>query len=84
MYDYSEESPAPWHNLHYISELWIEEGVTTIGDCAFAGAWQARKMVISTSVTSIGTKAFSNITRYSANICFLGEKPSIAPDAFPI
>ncbi len=82
MYDYSEESPAPWHDLQYISELWIEEGVTTIGDYAFAGAWQARRMVIPNSIISIGTKAFSDITRYSAIMCFLGEKPTIAPDAF--
>ena len=60
MPDYSSESPAPWsYYSSYIEGIVIEEGVTTIGDSAFAGCSNMTEAAISDSVASVGNYAFS-------------------------
>ena len=56
-YDYSRPS-RPWDNK--ITEVRIEDGVTSIGDAAFYYCYCLRSVVIPDSVTRIGTRAFTN------------------------
>ncbi len=51
-------------NLHFdkIKKVVIDEGVTSIGDYAFANCPQLSEIVISDSVTNIGYRAFINCT----------------------
>ena len=59
MPDYSPTNPAPWRNLdRSIKEVVIEEGVTNIGNCAFAWRSEITSVTIPNSVTSIGNSAF--------------------------
>ena len=54
-YDY------PWNSeSDYITSVVIEEGVTTIGKCAFFDCYNLASVSIPASVTSIGASAFSN------------------------
>ena len=54
-YDY------PWYSeSNYITSVVIEEGVTTIGKCAFFDCYNLASVSIPASVTSIGASAFSN------------------------
>ena len=54
-YDY------PWYSKSdYITSVVIEEGVTTIGKCAFFDCYNLASVSIPASVTSIGASAFSN------------------------
>ena len=57
-YDYST---APWRGLD-INEIVVEDGVTSIGDHAFAGCGSLTEIVIPDSVTRIGDRAFENCT----------------------
>ncbi len=74
MTDYSSESPSPWSM--YSSQIgWIviEEGVTTVGDYAFAGCSSMTEAVIPDSVTSVGNYAFSGcnslqVAHYSGTV----------------
>ncbi len=57
MYDYSWNGSLPWGTN--ITEVIIEEGVTTIGSCAFYDCAYLTSIIIPNSVTSIGERAFS-------------------------
>ena len=63
-YNTSDESAcifAPWFNATIRSnttEINIEQGVTTIGDCAFWGFDKTSKVTIPNSITRIGQYAF--------------------------
>ncbi len=61
MYDYnsSGENPAPW--MDRINEIVIEEGVTSIGDQAFSGAY-IKKLTLPNSLTKIGNYAFHMVS----------------------
>lgn len=59
MYSYLDSLP-PWHNIKdSIKKVTIEQGVTSIGDCAFFYCEKLQQVNISQSVTSIGVSAFS-------------------------
>ena len=81
MYDYSEENPAPWADkaglTNYID---IQEGVTRIGDYAFARTRLAEKTFVANTVAEVGSRAFSAIY-YQGEITFAGEAPIFAEDA---
>ena len=73
MYDYSEENRPPWADL--IFPIWgviLRDGVTSIGDYAFAYNISSAGIVIPGSVTSIGNMAFSNL---QGTLYFLGDPP---------
>ena len=62
-----------------IISIKIPEGVTTIGERAFAGAENLRSVIIPSTLTEIGAKAFENcrnLTRlsFSNNLISIGEK----------
>ncbi len=79
MYDYSEENPAPWHEfLSTISRVEIKDGVTTVGNYAFADA-TASRIFIPASVQSVGSQALRGTRGY---VIFYGYAPDIAEDAF--
>ena len=60
MYDY-EENNKPWEEYeNVISEVVIEEGVTSIGFYAFRDCSALKSVTIPTSVTEIATAAFEN------------------------
>ena len=63
MYDYSTSAPAPWSELkNSFHTLVLPQGLTTIGDNAFADCAALQAVAIPTSVTNIGTAAFQNCT----------------------
>ena len=62
MYDYSHKDYAPWHSQGYrakVKKAIINEGVTNIGNYAFAYCSGLTSIMIPSSVTSIGNGAFS-------------------------
>ena len=59
MASYTFPSPAPWDNLaDSITAVVIEDGVTSIGNCAFTGCHNLTNISIPESVTKIGNSAF--------------------------
>lgn len=82
MYDFSEENPAPWMAKgSWIRYIDIQEGVTRIGDYAFAGSVGHTRTYVPASVTEVGSKAFYT-TGNSGEIVFLGDAPIFAEDSF--
>ena len=59
-YTYSgDTSTCPWHNVRWaINKVVVEDGVTSIGDFAFAFDISLADVTIPGSVTSIGNRAF--------------------------
>lgn len=79
MYDYSEDDPAPWREyVSTISRVEIKDGVTTVGDYAFADV-TASRIFIPASVHSVGSQALRGTRGY---VIFYGYAPDIAEDAF--
>ena len=78
MADYGYSS-QPWNtNKEYIKTVLIENGVTSIGECAFCGCNGLTSISIPASVTSIGAEAFngcSNLTTVSipASVTSIGN-----------
>lgn len=63
MYDYSTSVPAPWSELkNSFHTLVLPQGLTTIGDNAFADCAALQAVAIPTTVTNIGAAAFQNCT----------------------
>ena len=59
MYNYSNNSAAPWQNYKsYITSVDIKEGVTSVGSWAFSQCAVLTDVAISESVTRIGGDAF--------------------------
>ncbi len=59
MYNYSNNSAAPWNSYRgSIKSINIKDGVTSIGNWAFAGCTALTNVSISESVTTIGNNAF--------------------------
>ena len=59
MKNYSYDSPkAPWSSYSIIKVI-LEDGITSIGECAFNGCSSLTSVTIPNSVTSIGEWAFS-------------------------
>ena len=65
MKDYAEGSTKPWESKGDVKQIIICEGVTHIGDHAFANS-PATRVSLPESLTSIGTRAFAGaaIHRY--------------------
>ena len=59
-----KEDPSPFYNRSVVTAD-LQEGITAIGDNAFNGCLNMRKINIPQSVTSIGAKAFSGCTKLS-------------------
>ena len=60
MADYIYLNTRPWHNYsENIKTIVIENGVTSIGECAFCECNGLTSISIPSSVTSIGNDAFS-------------------------
>ena len=63
MEDYASLSEVPWADLHSdIISVAIEDGVTSIGDCAFEECSNLTSITIPDSVTNIGANAFEGCT----------------------
>lgn len=56
-----QSHPQPWTGYEYkIKEVYVEDGVTSVGDRAFASCFYLTKAVIGDSVKKIGEYAFVN------------------------
>ena len=56
-----ESHPQPWEDYSYnIREVYIKDGVTTVGDRSFSDCYYLKKSVIGNSVKNIGEYAFAN------------------------
>ena len=80
MYDYTFGSPAPWKDQSFTSAV-IKDGVTTIGNDAFASCKGLTSVNIPNSVTSIGEWAFAwceGLTKIES----LAENPPVC-DKYP-
>lgn len=70
MLDFASDKDAPWYSKSgRVTSIVIPEGVTAIGDNAFAQCHYVRKVVLPKSVTAIGANAFSDKTQ----VCVYGE-----------
>ena len=80
MYNYTPENPSPFRQLRNKTCYFvIEEGVTTIGDYAFAeDSFSGYIISVAGSVTKVGHKAFAN---NPCQVTFLGNPPTLAEDA---
>lgn len=58
MADYTAQQPAPWGTA--LTAVHIEDGVTAIGDYAFANGYSLTAVTIPGSVMTVGNGAFSN------------------------
>ena len=83
MTDYnSADSQSPWRNTDApITSILVAEGVTSIGDYAFAGLEALEEITLPESLTEVGSNAFMNCEAL-AGITFTGDAPAIAEDAF--
>ena len=86
MMDYVHDYPyyyfAPWHGSHSnITEVLIEQGVTSIGDCAFFECDSLTSVTIPDSVTSIGDKAFDGCYGLTS-VTIPNSVTNIGDDAF--
>ena len=82
MESYNSEEVPPWdYYRDRITDIVIEEGVTSIGDYAFRECENLQSVAISDSVTSIGMSAFSNCSALESIVIPSGVKV-ICSDAF--
>ena len=62
MYNYLSLEETPWYDKRgSISRIFIKEGVTSIGDNAFAHCYLLRSITIPEGLTIIGTDAFADV-----------------------
>jgi len=82
MDDYASPEDAPWYPYRdQIKTLTIEEGVTSIGDNAFAGCENLTEVIIQDGVADIGSGAFQSCEKLS-EVTFEGSAPSFGENAF--
>ena len=79
MRNYSYDSTLPWGTA--IKSIVIENGVTSVGNCAFFYCTNLTSVTIPDSVTSIGSSAFSNCTGL-ASVTIPDSVTSIGEEAF--
>ena len=79
MWDYSDGNPAPWKGL--ATSVTIDEGVTTIGNYAFAGCTKLVRVDLPDTLTSIGDFSFHG-NQLITEITFPGGLKSIGQYAF--
>jgi len=82
MEDYESANVTPW-NIHAasIDALVVENGVSSIGENAFANCSWINNVSIGGDVSNIGSGAFANLAQLK-EISFSGDAPSIAEDTF--
>ena len=67
MYDYNDQSLAPWAGIReQITTVVIESGATTIGEFAFSGCGAITGITMPTTLTVIGDYAFENCSKLTA------------------
>ena len=55
---------TPWYGQrHAIERICVDEGVTSIGSCAFYDMWRLKEISLPDSITEIGDHAFSNCSQ---------------------
>ena len=82
MYNWSTYNFVPWYSYgSSIKSVTIENGVTSIGDCAFYRYKILENVTIGDSVTSIGNRAFYECTNL-ANLTIGNGVTSIGDGAF--
>lgn len=65
MFEYSDSKQSPFYGNADIKTVEIGEGVTSIGDFAFANCSNLERITIPNSVTAIGEQAFINVDKVS-------------------
>ncbi|MGN0466853.1 MAG: leucine-rich repeat protein [Lachnospiraceae bacterium] len=71
MHDYNspyweDNNLVPWSDYqNYIKEVYLSDGITRIGECAFESFNRLSEITIPDSVTTIGGEAFANCTSLS-------------------
>ena len=64
MWNYTNDAPAPWKDsLERITALYVEEGVTKLGNYAFAGCAALSSAKLPEGLTAIGECAFRNCSQ---------------------
>lgn len=64
MRSFANKTSMPWYDyLDQVEEIIIEEGVTSIGNYAFAGCANVTSVTIDSDVASIGVNAFSGCSK---------------------
>lgn len=84
MADYNgTDALSPWRNTgdEVITSIVVEEGVTSIGDYAFAGLEGLEEVTLPESLTEVGSNAFMDCEALTT-VTFTGDAPAIADDAF--
>ena len=82
MHNYHGNNHAPWYSNRYnIKDVQILDGVTTIGNFAFAECSNLINVTIPNSVTSIGENAFEFCSRLT-NVNIPNSVTSIESEAF--
>ncbi len=83
MDDYSEENLPPWYDQYY-SYVYLDEGVTHIGDRAFADS-SVRDVGAPESLCSIGMDAFANtpLFNWGSDLVYVGNVLYGCPYACP-
>lgn len=88
MTDYAGSGDTPWGSNHIaITHLELPEGLTHVGNHAFALNYYIQSVTLPASVTSIGESALNSVGSQTSNVCTFtaakGSKlTSIATDAF--
>lgn len=73
MLDFASDKEAPWYSKSgRVTSIVIPEGVTAIGDNAFAQCHYVSTVILPQSVTRVGSNAFSDRTQ----VCVCGETAS--------
>ena len=73
MDDYAAGSQTPWKYTHLITEIVIEEGVTSVGDYAFDQDYYLQTVSFPSTLTRIGDSAF----QYSQNLRYITLPPAL-------
>lgn len=82
MDNYTDAFESPWHlNILSVENIVIEQGVTSVGDYAFAGASSLVNVSVADSVTSVGNYAFSSCSSLNS-LYFSSSVISIADPSF--
>lgn len=82
MTDWSSYSNVPWRKyVSYITSVFIDEGVTSIGDCAFYNCWNLTSIEIPDGITSIGDCAFRSCEKLT-NIDIPDSVVSVGENVF--
>jgi len=79
----ADENIAPWAEFcDMFTSVIIEQGVTTIGNNAFAGCESLQSVSIASSVESIGSGAFAGATGLTDITIHAETPPAVDPSAF--